>query len=402
MERYKFCFYILIFLFALFRLVESTPSPPHKSGNTQISEHSSSATIETSEGIFKPKILMRSSRIGNEGLAELDGNEMNSEKDSWENENISGESNYLSEDDDTNSEHNYFNYFSPLEKEDEQVKSKTSSSFKFSLKKRKISSFSNKHEEDEKHKEIKKEEILAHNSFKENENRKINDNEIKKSYILTSEEALQMIQDIYNIDHYNSNYSGQNSQNEETSEDNELNTQQETKPFNLEKFSNKNYGFSYYVKNNKSFEIKSTVELFKNDEWKIQKEEIPEHMDTNKHKEGKAWNHKMMDLAKEIDKKCFVKKDTYDQLCIRAHLFVFCITLNMYITEHKQEGDGNIATHFKWFEDSAKTIFVEKKYHKYNINLLVGEYFKYLNAPQESKNSGGHVEAHKNTKQINS
>jgi len=61
---------------------------------------------------------------------------MNSEKDSWENENISGESNYLSEDDDTNSEHNYFNYFSPLEKEDEQVKPKTSSNFKFSFKSR--------------------------------------------------------------------------------------------------------------------------------------------------------------------------------------------------------------------------------------------------------------------------
>uniref|UniRef100_A0A915M539 Uncharacterized protein n=1 Tax=Meloidogyne javanica TaxID=6303 RepID=A0A915M539_MELJA len=393
MERYKFCFYILIFLFALFRLVESTPSPPHKS-DTQISEHSSSATIETSEGIFKPKILMRSSRIGNEGLAESDDDKTNSEKDSWENENISGESNYLSEDDDTNSEHNYFNYFSPLEKEDEQVKPKTSSNFKFSFKSRArkiVQKFSNKHEEDEKHKEIKKEEI----SFKKNENRKINDNEIKKSYILTSEEALQMIQDIYNIDYYNPNYSGQNSQNEETPEDNELNTQQETdKQFDLNKFSNKNYGFSY-VKNNKSFEIKSTVELFKNDEWKIQKEEIPEYLHNNKHKEGKAWNHKMMGLAKEIDRKCSIGKDTYDQLCIRGHLFVFCITLNMYITMKKQKGDADIATHFKWFENSAKTIFEEKKY-KYNINVLVGEYFKYLNAEQKNKNSGGHVEAHKN------
>uniref|UniRef100_A0A914MAF3 Uncharacterized protein n=1 Tax=Meloidogyne incognita TaxID=6306 RepID=A0A914MAF3_MELIC len=348
---------------------------------------------------------MRSSRIRNEGLAESDDDKTNSEKDSWENENISGESNYLSEDDDTNSEHNYLNYFSPLEKEDEQVKPKISSNSKSSFKSRVTDAITNnakkilpksfnRHEKDEKHKEIKKKEILVHN-FKENENRKTNDDKIEKSYILTSEEALQMIQDIYNIDYYNPNYSGQNSQNEETPEDNELNTQQETdKQFDLKKFSNENYGFSY-VKNNKSFEIKSTVELFKNDEWKIQKEKIPEYMQNNKHKEDKAWNHKMIHLAKEIDRKCSIGKDT--QLCIRFHLFVFCITLNMFITMKKQKGDANIATHYKWFENSARKIYEEKKYN-YNIKLLAGEYFKYLNAhnQQESKNSGGLVEAHKN------
>uniref|UniRef100_A0A915NBC3 Uncharacterized protein n=1 Tax=Meloidogyne javanica TaxID=6303 RepID=A0A915NBC3_MELJA len=354
MKRYNFCFYITIFLFALLRLVESSPSPPHKS-DTQISEPSSSTTNEISEGIFKPRTLMRSSRIGNEGLAVSDDDKTNSEKDSWENENIPGESNYLSEDDDTNSEHNYFNYFSPLEKEDEQVKPKISSNFKSSIKSRVTDAITNN----------------------------------------ANEEALQMIQDIYNIDYYNPNYSGQNSQNEETPEDNELNTQQETdKQFDLKKFSNENYGFSY-VKNNKSFEIKSTVELFKNDEWKIQKEKIPEYMQNNKHKEDKAWNHKMIHLAKEIDRKCSIGKDT--QLCIRFHLFVFCITLNMFITMKKQKGDANIATHYKWFENSAKKIYEEKKYN-YNIKLLAGEYFKYLNAhnQQESKNSGGLVEAHKN------
>ncbi|CAK5089012.1 unnamed protein product [Meloidogyne enterolobii] len=52
---------------------------------------------------------------------------MNSEKGLWE------ENNFLSEDDDKNSE---VSYSSSMEKEGEQVKSKTSSSFRSSLKKR--------------------------------------------------------------------------------------------------------------------------------------------------------------------------------------------------------------------------------------------------------------------------
>ncbi|CAK5037550.1 unnamed protein product [Meloidogyne enterolobii] len=59
MEIYKFCFYITIFLFALFRPVESPSSPPHNSGDAQISEPSSSTTIKTSEVIVKPKKFER-------------------------------------------------------------------------------------------------------------------------------------------------------------------------------------------------------------------------------------------------------------------------------------------------------------------------------------------------------